>query len=280
MSNAKPLEFDKIGYWSEIKLDIVNRYAGAYSKTLSSQRDPALYHVYIDAFSGAGVPVSHKTREFTPGNALSALTILPPFRQYYFIDIRRDKIAAFKDIVRKAEEVHIYQGDANSILISKVFPDVRFEDHRRGLCLLDPYGLYLNWEVIRTAGWMRSIDMFLNFPIMDINRNVLWRNPEGVGPHAIRRMNAFWGDESWREIAYTTDKNLFGYLEKEDNETIAKAFRKRLQTVGGFHDVAEPLPMRNARGATVYYLFFASQKPVAKEIVQDILAKYKARGER
>ena len=27
---------------------------------------------------------------------------------------------------------------------------------------------------------MRSVEIFLNFPIMDMNRNALWRNPERV----------------------------------------------------------------------------------------------------
>lgn len=210
MSSNTSLQFDEIGYWSEIKRDIVNRYAAAYSRILSAQRDPALYHVYIDAFSGAGPHISRKTEKSLPASPLHALNVLPAFRQYYFIDIRRDRIVTLKDFVGKAEEVHICQGDANSILISKVFANVRSEERRRGLCLLDPYGLHLNWEVIRTAGWMRSIDMFLNFPIMDMNRNVLWRNPERVGPQAISRMNAFCGDKSWRDIAYTTKKKILG----------------------------------------------------------------------
>ena len=58
--------------------------------------------------------------------------------------------------------------------------------------------------MIETAGKMRSIDMFLNFPVADINRNVLWRHPEGVDAADLKRMNEFWGDDSWREIAYTT----------------------------------------------------------------------------
>jgi Protein of unknown function (DUF5131) len=66
--------------------------------------------------------------------------------------------------------------------------------------------------------------MFLNFPIADRNRNVLCRNPEakGIRDSDIQRMNAFWPDdeESWRKIAYTTDRDLFGFPEKEENEAI------------------------------------------------------------
>ena len=54
-------EFDKIGPWSEVKLDIVREYAQAYSQILSAQNKPRLYHVYIDAFAGAGVHLSRST---------------------------------------------------------------------------------------------------------------------------------------------------------------------------------------------------------------------------
>jgi len=58
---------------------------------------------------------------------------------------------------------------------------------------------------------------------------------------------------------------------------VAEAFRRRLKNVAGFAEVPEPLPMRNSTGAIVYYLFFASQKPVALKIVKDILEKYRYR---
>jgi hypothetical protein len=36
--------------------------------------------------------------------------------------------------------------------------------------------------------------------------------------------------------------------------------------------------MRTNQGAVVYYLFFASQKPAARDIVNDIFNKYKNKG--
>ena len=68
MSGTRRLKFDEIGYWSEIKLDIVKDYASAYSRILAAQRKPALYHVYIDAFAGAGVHISKATGEYIPGS--------------------------------------------------------------------------------------------------------------------------------------------------------------------------------------------------------------------
>ena len=278
MSGPRRLKFDEIGYWSEIKLDIVKDYASAYSRILAAQRNPRLHHMYIDAFAGAGVHVSKTTGEYIRGSPINALLLHPSFREYHLIDIDRQKVALLRDLVKNRKEVHIHEGDCNRILLEKIFPNVRWEQYRRGLCLLDPYGLQLNWNVIEIAGKMRSIDMFLNFPVADINRNVLWRHPEGVDAADLKRMAEFWGDDSWRQIAYTTKRDLFGHLDKEENEVVAEGFRQRLLRLAGFKHVPEPLPMRNTKGATVYYLFFASQKPTAENIVIDIFNKYRRRG--
>ncbi len=66
--------------------------------------------------------------------------------------------------------------------------------------------------------------------------------------------------------------------EKNANEIVTEAFRERLRKAAGFSNVPQPIPMRNTTGATVYYLYFASQKPVAQDIVNHIFDKYRNRG--
>lgn len=272
------MKFDEVNYWSEIKLEIVREYAAAYSRILAAQKAPTLHHVYIDAFAGAGKHLSKRTGEFIPGSPLNALLIQPPFKEFYFIDLVSVKTDLLFEIVGNRPDVHLYHGDCNAKLLTDVFPSVRYEDYRRGLCLLDPYGLHLDWNVIQRAGEMTSIEIFLNFPVADMNRNVLWRNPDKVDEKQAARLNAFWGDASWREAAYDTTQNLFGFEEKMENEDVAAAFQVRLRKVAGFSYVPDPIPMRNSKGSIVYYLFFASQKPIAAEIVKDIFDKYRSRG--
>lgn len=274
------MKYDEIGYWSELKLDIVREYAGTYSRILNAQQNPPFYHLYIDAFAGAGVHISKRTGDFIKGSPQNALLLNPPFREYHLIDLDSEKVDLLKQMAAAYPEinVNIHEGDCNEILLREVFPRARFDDYRRALCLLDPYGLHLNWDILFTAGQMKSIEVFLNFPVADMNRNVLWKNPENVEPEQVSRMTAFWGDASWRQVAYDTKSNLFGYEEKTSNEEIAQAFRNRLKSVAGFKYVPEPIPMRNSKGATVYYLFFASQKPVSESIVIDIFNKYRNKG--
>jgi three-Cys-motif partner protein len=277
---AAPVVFDEIGYWSEVKLDIVKKYAAAYSKIMAKQ--PRLSHVYIDGFAGAGVHLAKGTGEYILGSPLNAMLIEPPFEEFFFLDLDGTKVDHLRRLVGDDSRVQVLEGNCNEILIDKVFPKVQYDQFRRGLCLLDPYGLHLNWEVMEAAGKLRTLDLFLNFPVMDMNMNALWHQPDRVSQWGVERMTAFWGDDSWRTAAYSESPqgNLFGEVEqvKLDNDAIAEAFRRRLRDKASFAHVPSPMPMRNTRGATVYYLFFASHNSTGNKIVQDVFDKHRRRG--
>jgi three-Cys-motif partner protein len=270
------LVFDEIGYWSEIKLDIIKRYALEYSKILSNRK---LHHVYIDAFAGSGKHISKTTGNFVSGSPEIALNIKPSFKEFYFIDIDGAKVTELKKKTANRPEAHVLEGDCNKRLLNDVFPNVEYKDYKRAFCLLDPYGLDLDWKVIYQAGKMKSLEILLNFPVMDMNRNALWRNPEGVDLADIQRMNNYWGDDSWQKAAYAQQLGFDGKinLRKLRNEDIAHAFRSRLRKVAGFAYVSQPLPMRNSNNAVIYYLFHACQKPVAETIMKYIFDNYRYR---
>jgi three-Cys-motif partner protein len=267
-----------IGYWSEVKLDIVRRYATEYSKIITAQ-DYIRRHIYVDAFAGSGQHISRRTGEFVSGSPLNALLVQPPFPEIHLIDLDGTKADQLRKVVRERTDVFIHTGDANDVLLKHVFPRCRYEEFHRALCLLDPYALSVDWKVIETAGKMRSIEIFYNFMIMDANMNVLWRNPDRVARDQLIRMDKVWGDRTWRQAAYRSEPGLFGDIEaKAENEAVAEAFRGRLKKIAGFQYVPVPMPMRNIRGAVVYYLFFASPNKTGAHIVGYIFDKYRKRG--
>lgn len=276
----KPFAYDEIGYWSEVKLDIVRKYASAYSTIMSAQPTIIRKHIYIDAFAGAGRHVSRRTGEFVPGSPLNALEVAPPFSEIHLIDLHGGKVAELRRQIGSRQDVFIYEGDANKVLLDTVFPRCRYEDFNRALCLLDPYALNVDWSVLQTAGQTGSIEIFYNFMIMDANMNVLWRNPDNVAPAQAVRMDKAWGDHSWRGAAYVGKQTLWGDTvdEKARNEAIAEGFRKRLEEVAEFKYVPRPVPMRNEKGAVIYYLFFASPNKTGARIVEDIFNTYRIRG--
>lgn len=274
----KPLTLDEIGYWSEVKLEIIRKYASAYSRILSNQSSIKA-HVYIDAFAGAGTHISKATGEPVPGSPLNAMKIEPPFSELHLIDLDGSRTTELRRLAAGDARVTVHTGDCNRVLLDRVFPRCRWSDRRRALCLLDPYKLNVNWEVLRVAGEMKSVEIFYNFMIMDANMNVFMRDPAKVTPTQAARMDAVWGDGSWRSAAYKTTSDLLGDLEeKGTNEDIAQAFRQRLQQVAGFRYVPAPIPMRNSKGAVVYYLYFASANETGAKIVSEIFDTYRSRG--
>src|SRR5690348_11312324 len=137
------LQFDEIGIWSEVKLDILKEYAKAYSTILAAQTTPRLEHVYVDAFAGAGIHLSKATNDLMQGSPLNPPNVRPPFREYHLIDIKAERIEHLRRLVGPRNDVFLYRGDCNKILLEKVLTRVKYESYRRGLCILDPYGLDL-----------------------------------------------------------------------------------------------------------------------------------------
>lgn len=276
----REVRLDEIGSWSEVKIEIIRKYASAYTQILSKK--PAIKKfIYIDGFAGAGKHLSKSTGEEIPGTPQEALKISPPFHEYHFVDLNKDKTDLLETLKKERENVFVYQKNCNEVLPNQIFPRARYEDFHRALCILDPYGLHLNWEVIYRAGQLRSMDIFINFPIMDINMNVLKDKISRVSESDKARMSSFWGDESWIDVGYHSgQQDLFGgdsYLPREKKHLV-NAFQERLKTVAGFSYVPDPMPMRNSSNAIVYWLFFASQQSVASHIITDIFRKYQAPG--
>ncbi len=271
------VRLDEVGLWTEIKLRIIRDYSAAYSKILKKQTI-IRHFAYIDGFAGAGQHISKATGGLLDGSPVIALSY--EFSHYHFVDLDGKRAANLREIAAGRDDVSVYEGDCSAVLLEQVFPECRYEDYRRALCLLDPYDLNPKWEVVQTAGAMKSIELFIIFMIMHANRNVLLRgSPKSVSETEIAKMTAFWGDESWRDVAYRKRQGLFEeILEKTRNEDMAVAYRERLREVAGFEYVPEPLPMKNSKGAVVYYLYFASQNETGYKVAKGVLDKYRGRG--
>src|ERR1035441_2440296 len=115
--SKRHLKLDEIGEWSELKLDILKKYAGAYCTILKARN---LHPIYIDGFAGAGTHIRKRTGELIKGSPLNALEIQPPFEELHLIDTDRSKVDALKQQTTGMKHVHVYSGDANQILPNKV----------------------------------------------------------------------------------------------------------------------------------------------------------------
>jgi three-Cys-motif partner protein len=268
------LQLDQIGRWSEVKLDIIREYAKPYSTILAKQ--PQLYHVYVDGFAGAGMHVSKTTGEKIGGSPINVTAVEPPFREYHLVELNSSKARHLRRLFASNPAVQVHEGDCNDILQTTILPKIQYRDYRRAFCLLDPYGLHLDWSVVAMAGQLKTVDLLLNFPIMDMNMNALLHEATKIRADQAQRMTRFWGDESWQIASRTVEHGLFGEMNaKAENDAIVDAYCDRLRTVAGFAKVAEPLPMRNRTNAIVYYLIFASPNETAHKIITSIFNRHR-----
>jgi len=277
------LEPEAIGLWTEIKLQIIREYAGAYTTILKEQPWCKGY-AYIDAFAGVGQFVSKSDRDrLIIGSPLNALNIPNKFTEYHFIDIDSDKINNLKELTADRPErrtIQFYVGDANEKLKQDIVPHFQYSSFKRALCILDPYGVDIECATIESIGKAKTMDVFLNFPLMDINRNAALKILEASNPKEGVRLTKIWGDESWKRLVYVEQGDMFSssVLIKRDegNEILKRGFQERLKQVAGFSFVPEPILMKNKMGGHLYFLFFASHKPVAQGIAEGILRKWRA----
>jgi three-Cys-motif partner protein len=266
---------DVVGPWTDVKHEILKRYCEKYARIL--QNNKFLSPEYIEGFAGSGLVARLSTGLLDDGSALIALNLDPPFDHYHFVELDSAKAAHLRDLVQSSERssrVTIYEGDCNQILLEKVFPRFERNNKRRAFCLLDPYGLHLDWSVIERAGQYGTIELMINFPAMDIEMNTLPRDPERMDPVQADRFTRFWGDESWKSIAYDPNLNLFGDLEKAGMSTLVRAFCERLQSKAGFKYVATPGKFRNGRGGVLYYMVFATNNETGHRIGDYVLRNF------
>jgi three-Cys-motif partner protein len=143
MTDAQPpCKFDEIGNWSELKLEIVEKYGAAYTNAFRNATSLKKY--YIDAFSGAGVHVSKRTKEQIEGSPARALKVSPPFDGFYFIDLDEDKTTHLKKLCEGRGDVHIHTGDASAYLTKELLPTIQFRKFNRARLQWVKNGLPLN----------------------------------------------------------------------------------------------------------------------------------------
>ncbi len=271
--DATESELPEIGEWSEKKLDVLRHYASAYTKIMAKHGDSIKAYAYIDAFAGPGDHISRQSGAVVPGSPKIALTAGSGFTHYHFIELDPQKVARIRRETEGEANVSVHEGDCHKILLEEVFPRYRWDDHRRALCLFDAYNMNPSWEIVKAAGKMRSVEIMMNFMIMDLNRNILSKDPSCMDEGRRQRMRIFWGDDSWQDDLYhePTQTSMFEqHLEKNENELVASAYLQRLKDVADFKHTAGPFPLKNSRGSDIYYLLFASHNKVGAGIVKDI----------
>ena len=264
---------DKIGKWSEGKLSLLNKYLNSYTNIMKGQTWCKNGYYYIDAFAGTGKPKSKDEERYIDGSPLIALKMKYSFRSYIFIEKESWRIKKLEKLKEEFSniDIKIKEGDCNKIIVEEITPLIRYRNFNRGIIFLDPFGMDIDWSTIESIAKTQALEIFMNFPVMAINRSILINNPNKLIKDKIERMNKLWGSPNWMGDIYKETPDLFGpRIEKvkQTGKSLGTLFKKRLEEV--FPHVTFPLVMRNSINAPLYCLIIASHNPTGKKIAEDI----------
>jgi len=282
------------GSWTEEKLKILNEYLKAYNRVLKKQR---FQRVYIDAFAGTGYRQQrkneydvqdlfkdleeHEPKEFLKGSAKLALEASPSFHRYIFIERDEGKINDLEKLrdehPRQARQIEIQQSEANAF-IQDYCTNENWRNVRAVL-FLDPFATEVEWGTIEAVARTQSIDVWILFPVMAVNR-LLARDPKKIW---YEHLNRIFGTGDWFKNFYKTEvsENIFGkpvdIIKRAcDFESIGSFYKGRLETI--FAGVAkEPRVLYNSRGTALFQFFFAAGNargvPIAVRIAEHLIGR-------
>lgn len=275
-------QVDFIGPWSEDKLHLLRKYLEAYTGIMRGQSWCRNGYHYIDAFAGTGKPRARDEERYVDGSPRVALTIDHPFHTYTFIEKTPWRVEQLQDLVKEFPDrvIRICEGDCNQTITTEITPRICYERYNRGLIFLDPFSMDIEWGTIEQIAESRALEIFMNFPVMALNRTILANDPNSLTETQIDRMNRFWGTPDWRGDIYQEVPTLFGTVEVKLHSTTGKRlgrlFRERLASL--FPYVTHPLVMTNSRNAPLYCLIFAGHNATGAKIVRDIFQRYERLG--
>lgn len=275
-----------VGPWAKAKLDALEAYLRFYGQALSKQQ---FTRVYIDAFAGACVTKVRGTgsppepspffdeaedskdqTEFVLGSPVRAMSVQPGFDRLFFFDLDETRAGTLRQLAGGRTGISVQVGDCNP-LIQQLAPKLA-NRNVRGVAFLDPYGAHLAWDTVKALGQTGTMEVVINFPLaMAINR--LITRTGDVPPRWATQLDACFGTEEWRTLAYSRHLDLFG------NEVVSKdggvadkllnLYIARLKLIFPF--VATPRLVRNTRGAPLYYLIWAGPNKLGLKVADYIL---------
>lgn len=265
-----------VGPWSRDKLYYIRGYLDFFARAMYQKF--AVRH-YVDLFAGPGRCVLDDDSGEIEGSPLVALGVAPPFTRYHFVDADTTALAALRTRLDRAgwrpPVVQTYPGDANEVV-----PELARTIPRQALsvAVIDPTGLDLRFEALRTLTTGRRMDLIYVFPEgMAAKRNLdrFLRRSTSPLDHAL-------GTDAWR---VPIRQRMLDPADPEAQwEQVGRPLVELLRTQLAkldYQDIrlgSEIIAVRNRQNVPLYYLVFASKHSRGHQFWKEI-SRYDRRGQ-
>jgi len=253
------------GSWTKIKLQALEDYLFFYGHALKNQHFNLLY---IDAFAGTGVCeiTENKCASVIPGSVQIAIDLESAFNKLIFIDDKKKHIKELEKLCGDHPKTEIYHDEANK-KVQELCNSIDWKENR-AVMFLDPYGLNVEWETLKSIAATQAIDVCFLFSLSGLFRQAA-RDFSKVDEHKAKALDTCLGTSEWREYLYnrTGQKDLFGGeqapIRDKGVPEMENYVKTRLETI--FAAVTKPIRLPQT-GAPLFSLFIAISNPSLKAI--------------
>lgn len=274
------------GLWTEIKMEIVKKYAIAYLQIMKSFKEQFNWKLlYFDGFAGSG-QIDKGGELITDGMSSIIMQIDKPisFDFYYFVELNENNALnleqiLFKKFPKKVAITHVVSDDCNKKL-KDLAEFMRGKGRQyKVLAFIDPYGMSLNWSSIEALKDL-SVDLWILIP-SGIGANRLLTKSGVISDSWYLKLEKFLGinKDEIDKVFYSKDPQLDIFNEEtvvKDIDAIEKVheiYKLKLLTV--FKFVSEPFILKNSTNSVMYHFLFASNNKNATNIANEIIEPYK-----
>lgn len=253
-----------IGEWSEIKLQCIKKYLGAYTNIMHYGRFPEFY--FLDLFASEGICRSRKTDKLMQGSPLISLSVKPSFSRYFFCELDKEKIRVLQNIRDESplkNKIEIFDGDCNE-KVDEMLASIKISTPF--IALLDPQAGDLHWSTIEKISKFNKSEILINFPFgMAINRYMPLSEGGDLTVDLKNKLNEIFGNDKWELIYKERIKNSIG--PDEARKKYLKLYLTELISLGYKYYAVKDL--RNSKNAHLYYLIFGTKNRKGLEKMKD-----------
>lgn len=240
-----------VGEWSHDKHYFLMRYIDAFTTSMKNKNWAGLH--YIDLFAGAGIEKLETSGKLEWGSATIAAQA--GFTQLHLCEMDKRNHEALKSRVYKIRpDAQILIGDANE-KITEIIGQI--PNRTLSLAFLDPYGLHMEFETLKTLSAVRA-DLVIFFPDhLDTLRN--WEKYYFKNPKS-NLDRCFGTGTDWRA-------KIDGAPRDRRAEILRELYVSQIRTLGYEYFESERITMGNH---PLYVLIFCSRSELAAKLWRGI----------